>query len=312
MYAQMVFTRLFDQRVWVLNRQGKIAIATSCQGHEAAQIGSARALDLSRDLFFIYYRDIAVSLALGVTPREMMASFYGKASCPFSGGRQVYMHGKHSKLNIFNVSNVVSSHLLQAVGAAMAAKIRGEESVVIAYFGDGATSSGDCHEAMNFAGIHKLPVIFFCENNEWAISVPQHKQMAIKNVSEQAVSYGIRGVTVDGIDLSAVHQVTQQEAARMRQGEGPCLIEAKVARLTPHTTDDGDRYRGQGYVDNIKAERDPLKKLKEHLKSEGLLDEAKDEAFYRTAQDVVDDAVAYAESAAWPEAAQLVDHVYVD
>jgi 2-oxoisovalerate dehydrogenase E1 component alpha subunit len=260
--------------VWLLNRQGKIAIATSCQGHEAAQIGSAWALRRGHDLFFIYYRDLAVSFTLGVTSQEMMASFYGKAADPFSGGRQVFMHGCYPSLNIYNPSNVVGSQLPQAVGAALAAKMLRENRVVIVYFGDGASSQGECHEAMNFAGIHELPVIFFCENNGLAISVPQCQQMSGESLAARGTGYGFPGVEVDGSDLLAVYEATSEAAARARRGDGPTLIDAKVARLMPHTTDDSDRYRKREEVEFLKATADPLKKLKALLEGEELLDEA--------------------------------------
>ncbi|MBI4337383.1 MAG: thiamine pyrophosphate-dependent dehydrogenase E1 component subunit alpha [Chloroflexi bacterium] len=309
LYSLMTMTRLFDERVWTLNRQGRIAIAASCQGHEAAQMGSALALRRGHDLFFIYYRDLAVSFTLGVTPREMMLSFYGKAGEPFSGGRQVFMHGCYPTLRIYNPSNVVGAHLPQAAGAALATKMRREDAVVIAYFGDGGASPGDCHEAMNFAGVHRLPIIFFCENNGWAISVPQRRQMAIEDIAQRACGYGFPGVTVDGTDLLAVYQATREAAARARRGEGPTLIEAKVARLMPHTTDDSDLYRGKEYVEALRVTRDPLQRLKEYLRMEGAMDQSTEEDIVERARQAVEDATAYAETAPWPDPAELSEHV---
>jgi 2-oxoisovalerate dehydrogenase E1 component alpha subunit len=313
-YSTMVMTRCFDERVWLLNRQGKIAIATSCQGHEAAQMGSAWALRRGHDLFFLYYRDLAVSFALGVTPQEMMASFYGKAADPFSGGRQVFMHGCYPSLNIYNPSNVVGSQLPQAVGAALATKMLGEDRVVIVYFGDGGSSQGECHEAMNFAGIHKLPVIFFCENNGLAISVPQCQQMSGESLATRAAGYGFPGVEVDSSDLLAVYEATYEAAIRARRGDGPgdgpTLIEAKVARLMPHTTDDSDRYRKAEEVKFLRATADPLKKLKALLEKEGLLDEAAEEELVQWGRQVAEEATAYAEAAPWPEVTELGKHVY--
>lgn len=310
MYSLMVITRFFDERVWLLNRQGKIPIAASCQGQEAAQIGSAWALRRGHDIFFPYYRDLGVCVTLGVTPREMMASFWGKAGDPFSGGRQVFMHGCYPSLNIYNTSNVVGAHILQAAGAALATKMQQEDRVVIVHFGDGASSQGECHEAMNFAGIHKLPLIFFCENNGFAISVPLCKQVANESVAGRAAGFGFPGIEVDGTDLLAVYEATAAAAERARQGEGPTLIEAKVVRLMPHTTDDNDRYRDKEYVEFLKATADPLKKLKAYLQESGLLDERQDQEFVERGKQLVDDATNYAEAAPWPDAAELHRNVY--
>ena len=171
-YRQMVLCRAMDERVWLLNRQGKAAIVASSQGHEAAQIGSVWALRNGHDQFYTYYRDLAVLIGLGVTPQKIMLGFLAKAGEPFSGARQFPTHGAYPGRKIVNLSNVVGTQIPQAVGAALATKMRGEDVVTIVYFGDGASSQGDCHEGMNFAGIHKLPVIFFCENNKYATSVP--------------------------------------------------------------------------------------------------------------------------------------------
>jgi len=310
MYSLMVMTRLFDERVWLLNRQGKIPIAASCQGQEAAQIGSARALRRGHDIFFPYYRDLGVAFTLGVTPREMMASFWGKVGDPFSGGRQVFMHGCYPSLNIYNTSNVVGAHILQAAGAALTAKMRREDRVAIVHFGDGASSQGECHEAMNFAGIHKLPLIFLCENNGFAISVPLCKQVANESVAGRAAGYGFPGIEVDGTDILAVYEATTEAAARARRGDGPTLIEAKVVRLKPHTTDDSDRYRDKEYVELLRATADPLKKLKAYLQEAGRLDERLDQEFVERGQQLVDDATDYAEAAPWPDPAELQKNVY--
>jgi 2-oxoisovalerate dehydrogenase E1 component alpha subunit len=240
----------------------------------------------------------------------MMASFYGKAADPFSGGRQVFMHGCYPNLNIYNPSNVVGSQLPQAVGAALATKMLGEDRVVIVYFGDGGSSQGECHEAMNFVGIHKLPVIFFCENNGLAISVPQCQQMSGESLARRAAGYGFPGVQVDGSDLLAVYEATCEAATRARRGDGPTLIEAKVARLMPHTTDDSDRYRKPEEVKFLRATADPLKKLKALLEKEGLLDEAAEEEMVQWGRQVAEEATAYAEAAPWPEVTELGKHVY--
>ena len=240
MYEEMVLCRKLDERLWMLNRQGKAAIVASSQGHEAGQIGSVHALNKGYDTFYIYYRDLAVMLSLGMTPTEIIRGFLAKEGEPLSGARQFPTHGAYPEYNIVNLSNVVATHLPQAVGAALAAKMKGEQNVTIVYFGDGASSAGDCHEAMNFASIHQLPIIFFCENNNYAISVPMEKQMAIDSVSSRAEGYGIPGVEIDGCDIVSVHRATFEAAQRARSGKGPSLIEARVERYLPHTSDDDD------------------------------------------------------------------------
>ena len=179
MYRQMVLCRALDERVWLMNRQGKAAIVASAQGHEAGQIGSVAALRVGHDRFYIYYRDLAVLVSVGLTPAQIMSGFLARVGEPLSGARQFPTHGAHAGLKVINLSNVVATQIPQAVGDALASKMRGEDTVTIVYFGDGAASAGDCHEGMNFAAIHKLPVIFFCENNGYAISVPLSKQMAV-------------------------------------------------------------------------------------------------------------------------------------
>jgi 2-oxoisovalerate dehydrogenase E1 component alpha subunit len=294
----------------MLNRQGKAAIVASAQGHEAAQIGSVWALRKGVDRFYIYYRDLAVLVSLGMTPTEIMLGFVGKAGEPLSGARQFPVHGAYPELNIVNLSNVVGTQIPQAVGAALASKMRGEDTVTICYFGDGGASVGDCHEAMNYAAIHKLPVIFFCENNGYAISVPLSKQMAIDSVADRAEGYGIPGTVVDGTDVVAVHQATAEAAARARAGEGPTLVEAMVERYLPHTSDDDDsRYRPREDIEEARK-RDPLKILGERLRARGVLTEELDRRFQDDAGRAVNEATERVEQAPYPDTDGFFDDVY--
>jgi 2-oxoisovalerate dehydrogenase E1 component alpha subunit len=310
LYRQMALTRTLDQRIWQLNRQGKAAIVASSQGHEAAQIGSVAALEKGKDLFYIYYRDLAVMLALGMTPVEIMSGFLAKADEPLSGARQFPTHGAYPELGIINLSNVVATQIPQAVGAALAQKMQGSDAVVITYFGDGAASQGDCHEAMNFAAIHKLPVIFFCENNKYAISVPLSKQMAVDSVASRAAGYGMPGFEVDGCDITAVYEAVSEAAARARSGQGPTLIEAMVERYLPHTSDDDDtRYRARDEIEEAKK-RDPLRILKEQLVGMGALDEDTDRQIYADVTKIVNEATDVVESAPYPETTDFHEHVY--
>jgi 2-oxoisovalerate dehydrogenase E1 component alpha subunit len=310
MYRQMVLVRTLDERIWMLNRQGKAAIVASSQGHEAGQIGSVRALERGKDQFYIYYRDLAVMLTLGMTPVEIMSGFLAKAGEPLSGARQFPTHGAYPELGLVNLSNVVGTQIPQAVGAALAARMRGEDSVVITYFGDGASSVGDCHEAMNFAAVHRLPVIFFCENNKYAISVPMSKQMAVDSIASRAEGYGMPGIEVDGCDIMAVFEATSEAARRARSGQGPTLIEAHVERYLPHTSDDDDtRYRSAEEIQEARK-RDPLTVLSRQLRESGLLTNDIDNAFRAEAMRTVNEATDVVESAPYPTVDNFGDHVY--
>jgi 2-oxoisovalerate dehydrogenase E1 component alpha subunit len=310
MYRQMVLCRTLDERIWQLNRQGKAAIVASCQGHEAAQIGSVWALRRGQDKLFIYYRDLAVLLTAGMTPKEIMLGFLARAGEPLSGARQFPTHGAYPKYGLYNLSNVVATQIPQAVGAALACVMRGEDTVVITYFGDGAASQGDCHEAMNFAGIHKLPVIFFCENNRYAISVPLRKQMAIESVAARAQGYGMPGVSIDGCDIVAAYEATSEAAKRARAGQGPTLIEAMVERYLPHTSDDDDRrYRKREEIEEARK-RDPLRLLKEQLTRLGVLTEELDQRIRDAARREVNEATDFVEAAPYPGTEDFHKHVY--
>ncbi|MCE2457615.1 MAG: thiamine pyrophosphate-dependent dehydrogenase E1 component subunit alpha [Dehalococcoidia bacterium] len=310
MYRQMVLVRTLDERIWMLNRQGKAAIVASSQGHEAGQIGSVRALQPGNDQFYIYYRDLAVMLTLGMTPIEIMSGFLAKAGEPLSGARQFPTHGAYPELGLVNLSNVVGTQIPQAVGAALSIKMRGEDKVVITYFGDGASSVGDCHEAMNFAAVHKLPVIFFCENNKYAISVPLSKQMAVDSIASRAEGYGMPGIEVDGCDIVAVFEATSQAARRARSGQGPSLIEAHVERYLPHTSDDDDsRYRASAEIEEARK-RDPLVVLSAQLREIGVLADDLDSEVRAEARRIVNGATDAVEAAPYPEVDDFGEHVY--
>ncbi len=311
-YRDMTLGRALDERIWMLNRQGKAAIVASMQGHEAAQIASVRALRKDSDLFYVYYRDLGVMLSLGLSPAEVMLGFLAKEGEPLSGARQFPGHGADPARRVYNLSNVVGTSIPQAVGAALACKMRGEDTVVISYFGDGASSQGDCHEAMNFAAVHKLPVIFFCENNKYAISVPLDKQMAVESVASRATGYGMPGVEVDGCDTNAVFEATARAAGRARAGMGPTLIEAHVERYLPHTSDDDDtRYREPAEIKEARK-RDPLKILRDELYELGALTEELDARFAAEARRVVNEATEFVEAAPYPATVDFYDHVYAE
>ena len=305
----MVLSRYLDERVWLLNRQGKAAIAASAQGHEAAQVACIEASDPSKDHYLIYYRQFTAMIALGTEPEEMLRGFLAKEADPMSAARQFPLHGAHPRVDLFNFSNVIATQLPQAAGVALADKLKGSDAVTFVYFGDGASSQGDTHEAMNFAGVHKLPVIFFCENNRYAISVPQEKQMGIDSLASRAAGYGFPGIQVDGTDVVAVHEATTAAVNRARAGEGPTLIEASVERLLPHTTDDDHtRYRSAEDISQM-LERDPINILSELLKRRDLLTELADDEIHTSAKKRVNVATDTVDAEPYPGVETMFDNV---
>ena len=309
-YRRMILCRTIDERIWALNRQGKVPIAASSQGHEAAQLGSLLAAEKDGDCFlFPYYRDLALKFAAGLTAEEVMRSFMGKAGDPYSNGRQFPLQGADLPRNIIQISNVVAAGLTQSVGYALACKMRGEKTVVLVYFGDGASSQGETHEAMNFASIHNLPVVFICENNRYAISVPQRKQMSIEEVASRAASYGFPGFAVDGMDFIGCYEATREAISHARS-EGPVLLEMKVERFMSHTTDDDDRrYRPPEEVEQAR-QRDPLITLGNLLVENGILTQEQLDATASEALDAVDAATDAADVASPPDVSTLHYMVY--
>ena len=309
-YTRLVQVRSIDERIWALNRQGKVPIAASAQGHEAAQLGSLLAAEKDGDCFlFPYYRDLALKVAAGLTPAQTMMSFMGKAGDPYSNGRQFPLQGADLPNKIIQISNVVAAGLTQAVGYALGCRMAGEKTVVLVYFGDGATSQGETHEAMNFASIHKLPVIFICENNRYAISTPKTSQMAIEEFSDRASSYGFPGITVDGMDLVSCYEATR-EAITHARSQGPVLLEMLVERFMSHTTDDDDRrYRPEGEVERAR-ERDPVVTVARTLIDEKILTQKQVDAIAAAALKATDEATDIADASSPPDESGLHDMVY--
>jgi len=310
MYHKVVLSRAVSARMWILNRMGRAPFAITCDGHEVAQVASAFNLKPGKDWVVPYYRDMGVVLTVGMTPRDLMLGLLAKAADPSSGGRQMPSHFGHAKLRIVSGSSPVATQIPHAAGIALASKLRGEKDATIVYFGDGATSKGDFHEALNFAGVHRLPVVFFCENNGYAISVPLKKQMAIAHVSQRAAGYGFPGVTVDGNDALAVYAASKEALQRARAGEGPTLIEAVVQRLVPHSSDDDQRrYRSQEEIEAGKL-ADPVPLFKAYLEAQGLLTEEQNEEINKRVAKEVDDATDFAEKSPYPEPEDALTRVY--
>jgi 2-oxoisovalerate dehydrogenase E1 component subunit alpha len=312
MFETMLLARAVDERQWILNRQGREAFHISCQGHEGSGVGSAFALDRDRDVMVPYYRSLAAVMAFGVTPYELFLSALAKAEDPMTGGRQMPAHYGLARARILTSGSPVATQIPHATGAALASKIRGDGAVAIAYFGDGASSKGDFHEGLNFAAIHKLPAIFMCENNHYAISVPSSKQMAVRSVADRAVGYGMFGESIDGTDPLAVYRSVKRAADRARAGEGPTLIESNVVRLTPHSSDDDDRrYRPEAEREEARH-HDPLDVFGDYLRSHGFLPPDTERQIRDRVQHEVETALEEAEAKAAPDPQTAFDHVYKD
>ena len=310
MYRDMVLARELSDRMFALNRQGRAAFAVTGQGHEAAQIGSAYAIKKGVDWVLPYYRDVGVLLSLGMTPHDLLLGLFAKADDPASGGRQMPCHFSWPEMRVVTRSSVIAANLPHAAGIAYASKLRGLKEVSIVYFGEGATSEGDFHEALNFAAIHKLPVVFFCENNGYAISESSEKQMSVLHVADRAKGYNIVGQTVDGNDVLTVHQTTKWSVEECRRGHGPKLIEAKTYRLSPHTSSDDDRrYRPRTELEEW-IKKDPIDRFRKRLLEDGTLSEEDDRDVRAAVKREVADAVTSAEAAAEPAPESALRFVY--
>ncbi|KUI25490.1 pyruvate dehydrogenase (acetyl-transferring) E1 component subunit alpha [Mycobacterium sp. GA-2829] len=262
LYETMVVTRDLDTEFVHLQRQGELALYASCRGQEAAQVGAAACLRKT-DWLFPQYREIGAFLLRGISPAQMAAVWRGK----WHGGL-----GFTAKC-CAPISIPIGTQGLHAVGAAMAAQRLGEDSVTVVFLGDGATSEGDVHEAMNLAAVYRVPCVFFVQNNQWAISVPVERQVAGPSIAHRAAGYGMPGVRVDGNDVLACFEVMSDAAARARGGGGPTLIEAVTYRLGPHTTsDDPTRYRDPAEVQQWEA-LDPIPRYRTYLQSAGVWSE---------------------------------------
>ncbi|MBK5442481.1 MULTISPECIES: thiamine pyrophosphate-dependent dehydrogenase E1 component subunit alpha [unclassified Peribacillus] len=310
MYRTMLLSRRIDERMWLLNRSGKIPFVISCQGQEAAQVGAAFALDRQKDYVLPYYRDVGVVLTFGMTAKDLMLSGFAKEEDPNSGGRQMPGHFGQKKNRIVTGSSPVTTQVPHAVGIALAGKMEGKDLVTFVTFGEGSSNQGDFHEGANFAGVHKLPVIFMCENNKYAISVPISKQLSCENVSDRAIGYGMPGITVDGNDPLEVYEAVKEAADRARRGEGPTLIETVSYRLTPHSSDDDDRsYRTADEVAEAKT-KDSIKTFGAYLKETGIMDDALEKQMNDEVMVIVNEATDYAENAPYPKAESAMNHVY--
>jgi 2-oxoisovalerate dehydrogenase E1 component alpha subunit len=312
MYRLMVTARLCDEAQFRLNRQGKAQFVVPVSGHEGCQVATAWPLIRGKDIYVPYYRDMAVCLVAGMTPKDVFLGVFGKADDPSSGGRQMPAHWGSRRLGIISGSSPIATQVPHASGIAYAMKYRGEDAVVGSWFGEGATSEGDWHEALNFAGIHRLPIVFVCENNKYAISVPLHKQMGVEDVSIRGPAYGFAGASVDGNDVLASYEAMKLAVDRARAGDGPTLIECKTYRFHPHTSDDDDRtYRTREEVEEARK-NDPIVLFGDYLKQAGLIDDERMERTRTELKEEVDRAVDEAWGAPDPDPETALRHVFAE
>jgi 2-oxoisovalerate dehydrogenase E1 component len=300
MYRVMLMARRVDDRMWALQRQGRADFVLGASGHEAIQVGSVFALDREKDWVLPYYRDMGVGLAWGFSPEEIFLGVFAKKADPMSGGRQLPSHWSDPDRRVFTQSSVIGPQYPHAAGIAHAIKTRGEDAVCVVYGGEGSTSEGDWHEAMNWAGIHRLPLIFVIENNHYAISVPTGEGVAGK-VSDRAAGYGFPGVAIDGNNPFQVVRTMNIAVARARAGEGPTLIEAETYRYYAHTSDDNDTlYRTRDEVE-LWRKKDPLVALRQHLIEQRLLSEEEEALIDEEVVSTLAEAVKLAEAAPDPD-----------
>jgi 2-oxoisovalerate dehydrogenase E1 component alpha subunit len=306
----MLLQRAVDTRGFQLNRQGKIGIAMGSEGHEAIQAATGLAFRRGIDLLYPYYRNTGLILACGFPLEDLFRSQLARAA-DRTGGRSIINHITARDLGIASISSIIAAQCTHAVGAAYAIKLRGETGrAVFCQFGEGATSEGEWHEALNFAAIHKVPVVFLCENNRWAISTPQEKQMVNPDVASRAKGYGMPGAIVDGFDPLAVYAAVSEARDRAAAGDGPTLVEMKCYRFLSHTTDDDDRtYRTR---EEVQAQRDldPLPRFERRLLDDGILTQPELEALRAEIKTTVDASTDAVENEPLPEPQTLYGNVY--
>jgi pyruvate dehydrogenase E1 component alpha subunit len=301
LYRTFLLARRFDERMLRLQRQGRIGTFGPIRGHEAAVLGSVYALRPT-DWLVPYYREWPAYMWRG-WPLENLILYYAG----FAEGMRV-----PDGLRDLPLCIPIASQIPHAVGVAYAARYKGEDSVTLVYLGDGATSHGDCQEAMNFAGVFQAPVVFVVLNNQWAISVPRSRQTRARTLAQKALAYGFPGIQVDGNDLLACYVATREAVERARQGGGPTLVEAVTYRLSMHTTaDDPTKYRSEDEVKAWEA-KEPLPRFRRYVEQKGVIDEAAHAALEAEVDAQIRESVERAEARMTPDLLEVFEHVYAE
>jgi pyruvate dehydrogenase E1 component alpha subunit len=309
-YREMRRLRLIDARMIMLQRQGRVGFYGACTGQEAVPIGTALALEAG-DWVFPALREQSVMLVRGFPLAAFIAQVFGNSGDVLKG-RQMPSHHSGRAVNQVSWSSCIGPQIPQAVGAAWAMKIRKAGSIAVGFMGDGATSQPDFHAALNFAGVYKAPCVMICQNNHWSISVPVARQTASVTIAIKGRAYGVPSVRVDGNDLLAVYKVVSEAARRARRGEGPTFIEALTYRIGAHSTsDDPTRYRSDAEV-AAWQKKDPLDRLRRHVVSLGLTDDAKDARLDEELNAEIAEAVKAVEDLPPPARASLFEDVYAE
>ncbi|MGH2757192.1 MAG: thiamine pyrophosphate-dependent dehydrogenase E1 component subunit alpha [Actinomycetota bacterium] len=301
LFRWMVILRTFDERAVALQRQGRLGNYPSCWGEEATQAGALYACEPD-DWVFPSYRQQGMPILRGVPPATILKYRAGY------GGKTGFWDPRAHRVAPIAIS--IATHLPHAVGLAVAARMKQDPIATLAWFGEGATSEGDFHEAMNFAAVFKAPTIFFCTNNQWAISTPVRRQTATESIVEKAEAYGIAGVRIDGFDAVACCSATRDAFSRARKGEGPTLIEAVTYRIGPHATaDDPARYRDATEAEGFRR-FEPIERLAAFMRRRSFIDEAREAEIHAEAKALVADAVAELKASARPGPEVLFETTY--
>ncbi|MBI3805226.1 MAG: thiamine pyrophosphate-dependent dehydrogenase E1 component subunit alpha [Nitrospirae bacterium] len=310
LYFYLKLTREFEDRVSKLHRQGKILGGVySGMGQEAIVVGVCYGLR-REDFISPIHRDMGAFLVKGVDPKRLMAQLFGKKT-GLSKGKDSFLHAGDLERGVFGSTSMLASSLPVATGAALKFRIKKEPYVAVAFFGEGASSRGDFHEALNFAGVHKLPVIYVCENNFYAYSTPQNLQMAVEDIAIRAEGYGFKGAVCSGNDLHAVMKTAHAAIDRARRGEGPTLIECKTYRYHGHSEHDQSWYRPKDELIEWES-RDPIQRFEIYLEKRGNnVDQIKDETEKRV-KETVDEAVRFAEESPWPDGKEALEDLYAN
>ncbi|HYY49017.1 MAG TPA: pyruvate dehydrogenase (acetyl-transferring) E1 component subunit alpha [Thermoplasmata archaeon] len=310
LYRGMCLQRILDNRMLALQRQGRIGFYGPSLGQEAAIVGAAIAME-PEDWIVPQYREPGAALVRGMPLKDLLCQLIGNAEDPVKG-RQMPCHYVYRKGNYLSISSPVGTQLPHAVGIAWAMRLRGDPHAVLVFFGDGATSTADFHSAMNFAGVFRAPVVFLCNNNQWAISLPVSRQTASATLAQKATAYGFDGLRVDGMDALAVFRATRAAADRARDGGGPTMVEALTYRLGPHSSsDDPSRYREESEVASWRA-RDPLALFRRYLEHEGRWDDGREARLEQEIGDEITHAIQEAERARLPSLDTLFTDVYAE